>query len=879
MNIPSKALRIDNVSMGDNVPGSAHKVKKVSFIMDGRVQQGFFKELDIADNFPALLVYMSGSTSVYLDSFQGNECTPAEYLVYSDDVENPQLLGLVSTALKDFVPFKYAGEPLESGENREAVIPSTKTLVKNNFIRILFNRWYLNDDDFHPHNGGLAGGIDFDMFWYWFVIHMKGARIVVDPPKKRINLTVNNYERFPDIEESAPYHWVTFDHPGEKTTEKVYLPESVKKTVLSILPKAYADPQQFRALAGNPEAQAQKVAAALQALVTYQPDVLRKRLEERFDKLTLNYTALPKEICDQYTILFPELCNAQTNKEPFIDFMMKIYQMHYDNLYRVVVFYMGCKDNGFGVPLAATHQELYTKPSLYKNIVEWVKQENASETHRSKNNPLQLDELKKRYHQIWRDSYTPRIRQLIYSSRNLAEKLKLMATTSSREVTVKLAKETTDSNLTEAWQLFGSLDDLDISLSLVCVDEGSNVHQGAILAIQFTNKLQEITNTYYKKAREHITDADNYEFIVGLRNLHAEYELSLPQTLNHATSYADEFFIIQQELRAIETQANFQRHLVSSDEQMRRIAPMTIKKDVLPITHPEVAEKFNNALFDWVDKLRSDEFITTIGEIIDDKYTPTLGVYSLRRRGEPVKNYLQRSLESNSNKLAYILTSAESGDDGALNTLIIQHLSTLVLQGNAISSAFDVSQAERFEDHLAHFVKSAVNFANIDRRFSHLCNKQSVELFYSTLYDWLSQLAEQELNQILNTALTQYEKGLSVTKSLLFGNRSKKNDIRKTFNENKQDPARALAITFMKSEKNSTSSEWLLQEIVSKIKMNIIKDPDLLKDPGYHLIDQYDPTSDHKFYLKWENLKNKVTVSRMQAEQIPSLKRSMTMCT
>ncbi|MGL5741518.1 MAG: hypothetical protein ACRCXC_02665 [Legionella sp.] len=130
------------------------------------------------------------------------------------------------------------------------------------------------------------------------------------------------------------------------------------------MPKAYADPIQFERLAHDSVAQEQKLAAALKALLTYQPELMRKRLEEVFGDLTLNYTSLDEvygtgELRKKYEALYPLLCNEETNTKPFVDFMMELYQEHYDNLYRVVVFYMGCSNNGFGVPLPATCLSLY----------------------------------------------------------------------------------------------------------------------------------------------------------------------------------------------------------------------------------------------------------------------------------------------------------------------------------------------------------------------------------------------------------------------------------------------------------------------------------------------------------------------------------------
>ncbi len=59
-----------------------------------------------------------------------------------------------------------------------------------------------------------------------------------------------------------------------------------------VLPKPFADPSQFKALAGDPVAQEQKFIAALTALLCFDRDMMRARLKEVFGDLVLNFSAL-----------------------------------------------------------------------------------------------------------------------------------------------------------------------------------------------------------------------------------------------------------------------------------------------------------------------------------------------------------------------------------------------------------------------------------------------------------------------------------------------------------------------------------------------------------------------------------------------------------
>src|SRR6185437_9946651 len=136
--------------------------------------------------------------------------------------DNNKLIGTISINVEGFKPFNYTEEvvPIDPRE-RECVIPSTKTLIENNIIELLLGRWFLDDDDGHPHNLSLAGDIDFDMFWYWFTIHMKKSRPIIGIPKTHVNLTVRDWEDFPNVKDAKPYHWPAYTHPGQETLPNV----------------------------------------------------------------------------------------------------------------------------------------------------------------------------------------------------------------------------------------------------------------------------------------------------------------------------------------------------------------------------------------------------------------------------------------------------------------------------------------------------------------------------------------------------------------------------------------------------------------------------------------------------------------------------------
>jgi hypothetical protein len=907
---PEEELAQGKLILGTRVGDGSHKVYHAKYIEDGALKEGFFKELEPERNFPELLAKSSVATSTILKLSQ--ERTAEEHLVYNDQ---GQVLGIFSLKLEGFKPFNIKGEPIPSdAEEKEQVIPSTETLILENMMEIMLGRWAFGDDDPHPHNLSLKGGIDYDMFWYWFVIFIKGARSVIELPKTRVNLTVRDYERFPCCVDAKPYHSPTYTHPGQGSIT-IPVPEMVQTTVLpSTLPKVYAEPEQFARLAANPEAQAQKVAAALKIILTFQPEVLCKRLFDEFESLDesdyqrlikkygslvkwaehsdentsemgtssedkpipttmpFNYTSLGQALRVKYEQTFPQFCNEKTNRKSFVNFMMKMFQEHYDNLYRVVVFYMGCEDNGFGVPLLATNEELFRKPSIYKNIQEWMEKQNETITDSSEK--YNLDELHQRYHQVWRDAYALRLRALLRDARNLTKSLAHKLVTEKDDVVIVEtadALEVTDSDLIDVWQLFGTLKNIAINVkkdsdhgnTTPNNGNGASLNKALELLVQFTNGLQNIITQYYGKKGDVLLDADNKEFTQNILKLCSEYSDKIKDALAHTTSYAkDKFGPIINELEQFALQARFSTHLHATDEEMLKLPP-TIKREVLPLTHPQVIEEFNEKLFAWVDTLPPDTFKLYMHEIIDTKYSQ--GIEFTRVRAKPTKDYLEKSTESNHNKLAYILSAGKT-EDGALNTCIIRELTPAMLQTNYIASVSTALRNGSFESNINVFTKAAVSCAKHSSTFVHLHNMEGVSLVYNTVYEWVDKISKNDgerLRRVKNSALGKYEQGLSKVSSFFWGSSSRKEEINGYFRN--YDAPTALAMTFMKGELTSTASSQLFLDIILQIQDDIKKNAELKEHPGYALIALFNDTEHKDFYLK--HLQSKHTLVRTMTEK------------
>lgn len=874
MGIPKKALRKSDLTFkthGCVVSDSSHQTSKVSFVYEnGEKVDGFYKELD--KDYPPLLAKISVATSLFKRLFQG-ERSAEERLVFD---EKDNLIGTVSIGLKDFKSFNFYEDEIPSDSSiKEQVIPSTQTLIEKNVMELLIGRWFLNDDDAHPHNQSLNGDIDFDMFFYWFTIWMKNPRMLVGVPNPGINLTVSDWENFPNVKDAKPYHWPTYLRPGEKTLQ-IYLPFG--ETILEkTLPKRYPAPEQFIGLASNEKAQEQKFLAALKALLTYQPDMVKNRLKELFGDLTLDYKCLDSNLAGKYEETFPQLCNAKTNTMPFVDFMLnEMYQKHYNNLYRVVVLYMGCENNKHGVRLLPTYEALYRKPSYYKIIRNWVKAQNET-LYKKESSALQynLMALEKRYHQVWRDSFALTLRDLWTDAFDLTNEVLGLATCNKTIGKVTEDKKPTDNDLTETMQLFAKITKLSKEKiePFITVDSKSKIREALRLLIEFTNKLGEATLEYYNKERKELQEKDSSNFSSTLRQLYIEYDKLIYLQLAHETSFAKKFSRISGNLKHLMDQVDFSVHLINEDEHIEEKISST-KLELLPLNDEKLFAQFNKCLFEWAKSLKSEDFSKCILDIIQKHYAPSY-INISRYREEPVKNYLAVSkADPGDNRLAYILGSGDV-DTGALNKLLILHLTPLMLQTQNLPSIQSAIRDNTFKSNIEPYIQSAVKYAKTNPDIIHHFSTKGTQLFLETLFNWLDALPSPKFEGLIKSALVEYRK------STWRGTREKEvEDIQKM---NQGQPAKIVALIFLGGKDSSSLNAALLCKIVVAIKDQIQtdykkyktasvkekKEFEKYRNPGYRLINQFNENEHKEYYM--EAIKtNPVTLKQSQNQESAS---------
>lgn len=798
--IKLKQLKIDN---DDNTPlteGSHHIVKVIyEDKKNGTILKGFYKEVDNAKKFPELLAKMSVLASAIKQTFQDN--TAQEFLVY--DSSKKHISGVFSKAIPNFTPFAYINDPIKT-ENKELVAPSTATLVKNRIIEILLIRWFLQDDDSHPHNLSLQGDIDFDMFWYEHIFDIK-SRPFVRYEKK--NYTTSDYENFPCVKYAQMYHWPTFTHPGQNTLPTVPLSESIYKNTL---PKVYATPEEFAALASNVEAQEQKFAMCLRILLAWQPQLVRATLHERFGNMPLEYTKLSSETYKKYEEKFPDLFNEETNKDTFVNFAMKFYQKYYDNFYRVVVFYMGCTSNNSGLKMMPTYEEFFRKPSYYKMVQGWVKEKNEIYEHEKRNGSAKkydLDELKKRYHQIWRDSYALVFRCLIHETLNLLhadfEKNNILFDKISPVILTPANVDITCSK-----QLFSMFYEIKLDNSNLAKASSS------YMLLEFYNKTMKLIKNYYETVLDDLNDGINEDFVEQLETICNDKSHTRIQEALIDLDSSEKFEKIYTHLRQLSKQISFKAHLLSTDKQMRDCN--SIQNINFELSDPSIVERFVEYLFHSVDQYSAKKFNEYILQALAEyEKSPTAyGIVSYvckgRTRSASTKNILDESTLSNSNKLAKIL--CEGNEAGALNPAIISILTVPMLKTHYLHEISNAVDTKEFDRQITPFVHQALKVAKNNPEFKHIYNLHCINKVYTVIFRYLRELPNENINRIVQDALKLY-----VANKYNFWDKSREIYIAQTF-KNCDDYACALIECIKMGSSTSSSSSCLLGVIIGELQ-------------------------------------------------------------
>lgn len=886
MSQPIRAIRLSQLQMkvSSELAKSGHAMSMAEFIdTDGLKKIGFFKPVD--ETYPPLLLFYAVATSCLARYTLGDE-RAAEDMVVVDN--HGEIVGSLSVGIPNYKPLMgtslLASAMPEDPVERELVYPSVETLLRANVAELLVSAWYLGNDDLHPDNLSLYELIDWDMYFYWITHAMKGDRAIDDSiikasPVDAMKLLASHILNFPRV--SGRTHWPANNYPGNYTYWK-----------------RFASVAAFQELTKNPEIivegrpfpvcfQEQMFDALLKELLLFDPIVLRRRLEQYLSGFSLNYFALPEEKRAILEREHPNLFKHSYNHKPFVDHILEVFQLNYDNLSRATLFFMG-DINIEGQSVPGFYQYLESRPSALKRIVAFAENQNMKLREKRMSNKSEAGSstsdsqsqadiehnikfIINHYHKIWRDAHTGVLRKALDDLKTLKFQLtkQIKFINESRDhdgdqslFTVALTpiqsseiiETLADENLvTEAWQIIGepelkesqSLDNLNLSLSLLEA---------------MTRQIHEISCAYYKLSLSDLTMDTNKEFTQMLYNMvHSYQQTCLP--LLGTGEFPVKFTSITTELKRFCSNFNLEEHLQSDDKPFPVKALSASKMQIARHLEPETIQAGLSALFDWVNTLEKNthgNILTAfILSIIDSDYEPKtlLETWTLnRQRANQIRSFLKDERyanQSNSWRLAIILSEGGKGPT-SLNTKIITGLIGVMLDDThgitdnkpayCLNSLREVYALQAFNSVI--YTEHAVEYVLKDTQFSDVPgNVHYWNNFGERLYEWINAAGLVEIKKIMTAGLELYKSKNARDNSLLgrmglFG-KSRKESIEQIISNLTPDNL-CFQISLVLKEKTgmiSSSSDWCLMDtLLTAIKKDISTDSEKIIDPKYKFL-------------------------------------------
>ncbi|VEG91557.1 hypothetical protein [Legionella spiritensis] len=897
MPLPKKALRFGQLThktAGSAVPKSGHDVVKVEFTDgDGKERLGFYKPCD--ETYPPLLAKYSVAVSVGMRTTFGNAAAE-ERLVFNDKDE---IIGTVSLVLPGFKPLLSNSDSLPLDEQeKNLVCPDVSKLLASNMAHLLILYWRWKNDDVHPGNIGACSGekVDYDIFfrpdWEEFVGFaysvffgfdydmclypitsiIKGSRwihgILVPVPEKSMTLKAKNLDNFPIL--NGRTHWPTH-----------VIPENLN------LYKTHKAHEAFQALTGNPcfetangrvYFQEQMFQALLHELITYDPDMIRARMEEYFGDIPLDYLSLPPEKSGRLEEVHGELFNKISNGKPFVDHMELLNQNEYNELYRAVVFYGGCEKNEKDVTVPSFAQFLQNKPSGLPRVAEWASAENsriekareyqarkedgdrkaedllsggmASHSHEKKTveqespwysyciaerGQFSAEKIRQRYHKVFRDAHIDLLKDILGEGKSL---VKLLQNELSKEplASIDLTKpesseavktlDTENSAITEAWQFMGSTSWVDETIKVDC-DETSSLREGLIRIQKFFKELTVLSQKYYTE--EELTPGINRTFANNLSQLILDCTEGIPELLGEHTSWAKVFVRITGRLDNYQNRIRLERHLIKEDAPLTSTERADIVRPIIrDHMEQDIIDSCFKTLFDWVDTLDRSVLNSYIAEAVDVYKPYWANITSWKYRHTEVKRYIKESTDENSEILAWILRWGETKSN-SLNTILLKSLIPRMLDYSMSEVAVNlISVRYAFAENKF----KAESYAEKAKSYIIAHTTIPSNLFYKTMKRWVSALDREKFIGLVFEAITDYEKKIS------FWTTSRRGEV-KEYLKPEHSNVCVLGYIFCKGGIETNSLNTILyHKIIQAMQADISTDPDKKDDEEYQLMNK-----------------------------------------
>ncbi|KTD17957.1 hypothetical protein [Legionella jordanis] len=840
MPLPVKAIRYGQLkpkTAGLAVPTSGHEVIKVEFEdTDGQIKTGFYKELVPEGkgdgSYPEILAKYVVAASVLFRLALGDRAAE-DRLVFDSE---GRIKGTLSVAAENYKPLHCSGQSLPADpQERELVCPSVETLLKYNVAELFASIWgRMFCDDRHPGNFSLNVLIDWDMTLYQYTSFMKGKRVVdgliKELPQKSMKLMSKQLNDFPIVEGRT--HYPTNAIPENGNILKRF--------------QSYAE---FQKLAANPAIQTengsicfqeQLFSALLKELITFDPEMLRERLKEYIgEELTLDYTSLPQEKSEGLAQAYPHLFNKDTDKKPFLDHIMDVFQLEYNEFYKTVVLYPGCPKNKSGVAVPGFNRFLRNKPSAFTKAIEWALAMNARMEkawadfckYKQEEEPLlaaldvyaippegryNLKKMQQRYHQVWRDSHTPTIRAIIADGHNLIHEL--ACSLGSQSINLNTNQEVDNDGLgllSESFQLLGEPELLTES-SDIDSNSSEGLKQGLKALEELFFSFQNNTKQYFLVKRDELSPENNQAYCDAISDLIREAQNKiLPYFIG--TGWARKFGYCIKNMEKFYQGLHFQRHLISTDAPLSEGAAHDYSALLTRLhTDEEVVNSCLKTLFSWVNTIPRETFNNMILGIIQEYQPPFYALWAQRYRGPVVEAYLKSSKQDCANRLAWILSDGGT-EITSLNTHIMKALIPIMLDATQAQLEIDLLSVRNAVEHDAfngkYYAERAQTFVKKDKAFEITVSEKRIDSFCELLFSWAAKQPSPHIRQIVKDALKAY------TPSSLnfFSGKNRQSEIEAYLKEvPRPDNAKLLALIFKKGKHQASSLNVILLDLLIK---------------------------------------------------------------
>ena len=828
MTLPAiRAIRLADLEPLDlALPPSGHPVKTVKWVdASGQHRQGVFKALD--HHYPPILASFSVAVSVWLQMALG-EFAAEDRLVFD---EKQDIVGTVSLLIEDFVPLMtIASDPPADPEKNALANPSVETLLAHQIAIILVAAMLMKCDDRHPGNFGLRYDkthnkresfiIDNDMSFYSYTCYMKGFRSGYDGifrsiMPKMMALLKHYLDNFPLID--GRVHWPT-----------------------NILPlngnpfKAYASRPAFLALVESAEFHKQTAERLLVHLLTYDPVMLEARLKLYLGKLPLAFKALDEIGVAGLTENYPELFNDETNKAPFYQMMLKLFQQEYDELYREVVYYSGCEANSRGLMISSFNQFIAKGPAFYTSTIAWAIAQNHLWEDAPQETHFNLSFMFQKMHQIWRDSYRPRVKLLVLH--------------------LNVLKQTVAG---ASWQL------VDMGSEAI---RGQDVPGLAVLEkylLGFTQICQDYWDmvSVSPSLTRQIIEQANLDFCHHLEKLIKQHGRKIASNFQPHPEWHRSFLMINDAVKDLHGRLNWSSYISrAQDEEIPWVEFPSLPSIARSWDDSNVIQEYLMVLFDWAARPCSMPLIMQGIRSAIKQYKPSyFNPLAHRTRDQEVLAYLERILKherteedpqanhDGANILASIL-STNGLESNSLNTLILVELLPEVL--NSVKSQIEhdfqcIEEAlhKKIFDSVL-YMGAARGYVRRDERFTHIYTYRKEVSFYHAMYHWVDEIPRDKFHGLVNQALIPY-RPYSFNIFRLFNSREP--TVRKYLEDPSLRHSHVLGLIFMTGGCNesvglsaASLNHGLFEMIFDAMQIDIRKHPDKKRNEGFALVAEID---------------------------------------